>query len=345
IAFGVLLMLFMLAAPMGIAGTIKMWYFRIRNIILERQGRAAPAVPPEAVGVPTFGAAEIEGGDIAGGNPAPANPVSRKYSTARPSSFGDTILEVRGVSKSFAAVQALRGIDVSVRQGEILGVIGPNGSGKTTLFNCISGFLPVTEGDIRWRGRDITKWTPDRVARHGLVRTFQQAMLFRSTTVYSSLRVARESLNAFGYRETATLDLPGDVDGLLEFCDLSHVADQPAAMLPYGLVRKLGVALALATFPYLLMLDEPAAGLNDIESQELGELLLRARAAGVTLIVVDHDMPFIMPISDRMVVLDAGQKILEGTPQEVQADQRVIAAYLGERFAKMAADMQEAGDK
>jgi ABC-type branched-subunit amino acid transport system ATPase component len=164
--------------------------------------------------------------------------------------------------------------------------------------------------------------------------------------------MARESLSAIGYRETAQLDFPDNVEGILDFCDLTPVADQPAAMLPYGVIRKLGVALALSTHPYLLMLDEPAAGLNDVESEELGSLLLRARAAGVTLVVVDHDMPFLMPISDRMLVLDAGQKIVEGSPEQIQADPRVIAAYLGERFAKMAADnlqqqepQQQAGDR
>ena len=354
IARGILLMAFMLLAPMGLVGTIKAWYLQLRNMYLRRQGLQPAVVAPETVGVPTFGTAVVESTDgaeaaavAAAASEAHASAASLRASVPRPTQFGEPLLTASGVSKSFAAVLALRGVDISVRQGEILGIIGPNGSGKTTLFNCISGFLPLTEGTITWRGTDITSWPPDRVARHGLVRTFQQAMLFRSTTVRRSIQIARESLDAIGVRETAKLDFPDNVAGILDFCDLTPVADQPAAMLPYGVIRKLGVALALSTHPHLLMLDEPAAGLNDIESEELGTLLLRARAAGVTLVVVDHDMPFLMPISDRLLVLDAGQKIVEGSPEQIQSDQRVIAAYLGERFAKMAAEnmRQQAGDR
>lgn len=335
IVFGFLLMAFILIAPMGIAGTAKIWYFRLRNLALAR--RTAPTVVSKTT---VLHAAEASAGNGAGNDHMPiltTPPVNNG-----PREFGETILEVRGLSKNFAAVQALRGVDISVRSGEILGVIGPNGSGKTTLFNCISGYLRPSAGDIYWRGQRVTGWALDRVARHGLVRTFQQPMLFASASVRESGMTALEALTAFGHRDIAPLNLPRDVDGLLSFCGLNEVADSPSAGLPPGLIRKLGVLMAVGTFPYLLMLDEPAAGLNDVESAELGELLRRVRDAGVTLVVVDHDVSFMMPLCDRIVVLDAGQKLCEGTPREVQADQRVIAAYLGETFAKIAAESLEA---
>jgi ABC-type branched-subunit amino acid transport system ATPase component len=233
--------------------------------------------------------------------------------------------------RSFGAVQALAGVNLEVRRGEVLGVVGPNGSGKTTLFNCLTGRFRLTKGRVLWRGADITRWPMDKIARAGLVRTFQQSMYFGSASVREnvamSLTIARSAIQ----RDSAN-SIPTDLEGLLSFTNLQSLADWPSSVLSHGSLRQLGVALALAVRPDLLLLDEPAAGLNDAEGRELASLLRRVRESGVTLVVVDHDMGFLMPLVDRMVVLSAGRKLTEGSPAEVRADPAVITAYLGTGF-------------
>jgi branched-chain amino acid transport system ATP-binding protein len=232
----------------------------------------------------------------------------------------NAVLEVRGVRKRFAGVTALDGVDLQVRRGEILAVLGPNGSGKTTLFNVISGFLKPSAGEVLFHGSCINGAPPYRLAGRGLVRTFQQAMSFQALTVRENVEVA---IHATGRRKLA------DVADILDMCGLGASADKPASILPYGKQRNLGVAIALAAGPELLLLDEPAAGLGDEASSDLARLIRHINAQGVALMLIDHDMPFLLPLADRVVVLEAGRTLAEGTAESIVQNQKVIDVYFG----------------
>jgi ABC-type branched-subunit amino acid transport system ATPase component len=236
-------------------------------------------------------------------------------------------LDARDVSKSFGAVRAVHRVSLSIAEGEILGIIGPNGSGKTTLLHCLSGYLRADEGSVLWRGTNITHWPMDRRARQGLVRTFQQVMVFPKLTVADNVRVAFENRCV---ERPATTESVADT---LRFVGLDDKALVAADELSYGQLKKLGVAIALGLNPYLLLMDEPAAGLNDNECLELANLIRSLRDSGITVAVVDHNMHFLLPLSGRVVALDAGEKICEGPPEVVQSDSRVISGYLGDKFA------------
>ncbi|HSI80329.1 MAG TPA: ABC transporter ATP-binding protein, partial [Solirubrobacterales bacterium] len=237
--------------------------------------------------------------------------------------------------------RALDGIDVELRAGEIRGVIGPNGSGKTTLLNCVSGFLPLSAGEITYRGERVDGHSPDRIARLGLVRTFQEPEVFSSFTVRETCELVSRAARS---RADVNDRLPDRPDSTLHRCGLAEVADRSVEELPYGQLRLLAVAAAIASRPFALLLDEPAAGLAPPDAAALRDVILSVRELGVTIAVIDHDMSFLLPICDRVTVLDGGEKLAEGDPDQIAEDPAVIAAYLGESFARRrAADRSAAG--
>lgn len=239
------------------------------------------------------------------------------------------VLTVEGLAKSFAGVRALDGVDVEVQEGEILGLVGPNGSGKTTLFNCVTGFVRPTGGTVVWEGRNITHLAPDQIARLGVVRTFQQKMVFPRATVRENLEMAWRGERGGGNGQRFK-----NCDGLLDFLGLAHLEARLATDIPFGSARNLGLGLALAANPRLLLLDEPAGGLNQDEGQELAELIGKVRELGITVWVIEHDMPFIMSLCERIIVLHVGKRIAEGRPAEIANDRNVISVFLGEKFAQ-----------
>jgi len=231
------------------------------------------------------------------------------------------LLEARDVKKQYGGVAALAGVSIEVAEGEILGVLGPNGSGKTTLFNVISGFTPPTSGSITFLGHGIGGRRPRTIVRYGLTRSFQEAMCFRSFTV-------RESLALVPQIRRSDASLIGK-DEVLSICGLEDVADTSSGNLPYGTQRKLGVALALSTGPRLLLLDEPGAGLSDAEGEDLAQVISRLPSYGISVMCIDHNLPFLLPIAHRVVVLDAGLEIFNGLPGDVAKSPAVVTAYLG----------------
>lgn len=249
-----------------------------------------------------------------------------------------TLLRVRSVSKAFGGVQALSGVSVEFGAGLIMGLIGPNGAGKTTLFNVISGAYVPDSGEIALDGAPILGKRVQEIVRLGIARTFQNVELFESMSVIENVMVGRHVRTRSGFwgavtrmpavrREEAALrDRAGE---LLDFVGLGAQADQRSGDLPFGWQRLLEIARALASDPRLLLLDEPAAGLNAVETRGLGELIGRIRDRGVTVMLVEHDMSLTMSVCDRIIVLDQGRKLAYGTPREIQSNPSVMAAYLG----------------
>jgi branched-chain amino acid transport system ATP-binding protein len=248
------------------------------------------------------------------------------------------LLAVDGISKQFGGVRAVNDVSLQVREGEILGLIGPNGAGKTTTFNLISGRFPVTSGDVRLAGRRITGMRPDRIAKLGISRTFQGTRIFPKLTVDANLETALLARRDIGFWEdwfglagarTAFKEIAGEVERILSFVGLTAVADQEAGSLAYAHQSLLGIGLALALKPRLLLLDEPFAGMNPRETSDAAQMVRRIRDTGVTILLVEHDMAAVMGLCDRIVVIDQGTKIAEGAPAEIRRNHRVIEAYLG----------------
>jgi branched-chain amino acid transport system ATP-binding protein len=253
------------------------------------------------------------------------------------------ILEVNHVTKRFGGLTAVNDVSFAVNQGEILSVIGPNGAGKSTLFKLISSFLSTSSGDVRLAGERINNLAPHIVARKGVVRTFQETTIFRSMTVRENITVShhlRSRASLWGFflgSKVAKADEQSfgqSADNIIDFLGLQAIRNELASTLPQGHLRALGMAIGLATDPKVLLLDEPFAGMNHDETMHMVDLVRRLRdERSVTVLLVEHDMPAVMKISDRIVVLNFGEKIAEGTPLEIQNNERVIEAYLGSEDA------------
>jgi len=252
------------------------------------------------------------------------------------------LLETRNLHRSFGGVHAVRDVSMKVPAGEIKAVIGPNGAGKTTLFNLIAGTTTPHRGEVLFRGKRITAWKPHAVASLGIARTFQTTKLFPQMTVHENVMVGRHPRTRAGFL-AGMLNLPhtwredretqAKALEILNDLGLEVYAEETAANLSFGRQRLVEFARALATEPALLLLDEPAAGLNIYETKELSQLILKIRDRGVTCLIVEHDMSLVMTISDEVVVLDQGQKIAEGPPSAIQRNSDVIRIYLGDEHA------------
>jgi branched-chain amino acid transport system ATP-binding protein len=253
------------------------------------------------------------------------------------------LLEVETLTKRFGGLVAVSDVSLKIGDGEIVGILGPNGSGKTTLLNLLAGLLFPTSGTIVWQGRNIAGAKPEVIAGLGIVKTFQNPQLFAELSVLDHVMIASHLAlkRLMGFDRSKTFFAPGAAnrelqaraDRALELCRLDGAADKPAATLSYGEEKMLGVAMAMMCEPKLLLLDEPASGLGQEEIANLGLVLRDLREHGTTLCIIDHKVAFLADFAHRLIALQNGSKIAEGTPAEVLANQRVITAYLGRQHA------------
>lgn len=313
ILFGLLLAAVVILMPRGV------WPVVARALGLNADPRAADGVP-KAAQVTIMEAQAAEGPDPAAG--------------------AEPLLRVDGLEKRFGGLLAVHNLAFEVRRGEVYAIIGPNGAGKTTAFNLISGVLRPTRGAVSWRGRPISDLAPYRIAALGVARTFQTPKIFADLSVLENVMVGLHrglrtgflgSMLGLGHREEVAAR--SEAAGYLQMVGLLPRATEPAGGLPFGSLRLLEIARALATKPALLLLDEPASGLSAAERRDLVRLIRQIRQAGVTVLLVEHDVSLVMGVADRVLVLNYGEQIAEGTPTTVRADPRVIGAYLGEEQA------------
>jgi branched-chain amino acid transport system ATP-binding protein len=251
------------------------------------------------------------------------------------------LLTITDVSRSFGGVQAVSQVDLEVERGELLSVIGPNGAGKTSLLNMISGLYHPDRGAIVFDGEDITRAAPSRIAALGVARTFQNIALFKGMTVLDNLMLGRHvrmrsgvlaSVLYWGLAQKEEVRHRQRAEDVIDFLKIQDLRRRPTGSLPYGLQKRVELGRALALEPKLLLLDEPMGGMNQEEKEDMARFILDVNEEwGTTIILIEHDMGVVMDISDRVAVLDMGEKISSGTPDEVRADPRVIKAYLGEK--------------
>lgn len=248
------------------------------------------------------------------------------------------LIEISNLSKYFIGIKALDDINLTVNEGEIVGLIGPNGSGKTTLFNCITGFIKPNKGEIKFQGQNITGKKPEVIALQGLVRTFQIVRIFPCLSVKENLLVALQqhqedniikrivwSKQVINFEKEANQR----ADELLLFTGLSHMSDLPSSSLSYGQRKLLEFAASLMSNPKAILLDEPTAAVNPVIINQFKEQLLKSNSKGITIFVIEHNMNFVMELCHRIIVLDSGTKIAEGSPKEIQANAAVVEAYFG----------------
>lgn len=255
------------------------------------------------------------------------------------------ILEVKNLTKFFGGLKALDKLDLDIREGEIVALIGPNGAGKTTFFNCITGIYTPTEGDViisppNKKTMRINGMKPNQVTKNGMARTFQNIRLFSNMTVLENVMIGRHSRMSSGiagavFRPKSTRqeeeDVLNDSYEILKKIELEGFVNELAMNLPYGAQRRLEIARAMATEPFLLLLDEPAAGMNPMETKRLDDLIVKIRdTENISILLIEHDMKLVMSLSDRIFVMDYGKKIAQGTPDEIKSNPAVIKAYLGE---------------
>jgi len=248
------------------------------------------------------------------------------------------LLEIRNLSKHFDGLEAIGNLDLTIDQGEIRGLIGPNGAGKTTLFNVISGVFPPTRGRVIFEGKDITGLNPHVIAKIGVVRTFQSSVMFKDFSVLENVSAACYLHSKVNFWE-AVFNTPANIKKergndkkameILEFMGLSEYKDELAVSLPHGNQRALGVSIALAAEPKLLMLDEPVTGMNEEEISKMMSLINKIRDRGITVLLIEHHMKAVMGMCKRITVLNFGNKIAEGSPDEIKKNKNVIEAYLG----------------
>ena len=242
------------------------------------------------------------------------------------------LLEAKGLKKLFYTYAALNSVDIHVNEGELLGLIGPNGSGKTTFFNCVTGILETSGGEVFFKGQNITNFGPDKVYKMGIGRTFQLVQLFPEMTVMDNMLLAIQESQGSMFSRLFKINEDSNKKKaleLLDFLKISRLKDEYAKNLSYGQQKLLDLGMVLMSDPKLVMLDEPLAGVNKTLAKEIIERIRELNKAGSTLIIIEHDMPVVMNLCERIVVLDYGEKIAEGEPKEIQNNELVLKAYFG----------------